>query len=126
MLTDRELFSVRQYYVHAGHVLDFVRTSLCIAAGHHHSSIGIESLRPPDHLPRLPVADAGHCAGVDDVYIGDVIRRDYPVAAPLQRLAHHLRLILIHLAAQSYERNAGFWMLGSAHIFLYRDTRISA
>ena len=86
--------------------LGLVGVGLDIAAAGGDDRAGIAPLGAADHLAGLLVADGGDGAGVDDIGVGRVLKRDERMAAARQLLLHGLRLILVDLAAEGIDGNS--------------------
>ncbi len=77
-------------------------SGLClrVAAGHDDAGPGIGAQCPADELARLKVRKSGDRAGVDDVGVGESIKRHQRKICRLQVPGQRRRVALIDLAAQ--------------------------
>ena len=73
---------------------------LHVAADRDDDGIGVLFFRAVQHLPALPVRDIGHGAGVDDIDVRLVLKRDFFVSLISQDLPHNIQFIAVYLTAQ--------------------------
>ena len=102
---------VAQHDVRLGEALRLLGEGLGHAAGERQHGVGVVPPAAAQQLPQLPVAFAGHGAGVDDQPVGGQGRLVAGDKLPrlealgLQKAAHGLGFVLVHLAAQGVKDN---------------------
>ncbi len=82
---------------------DFLVRHLRIAARDRYDRIPVHAVRTPYHLPRFPIAETCHGAGIHDVDVRRLGKRHDLIAALLEQPLHRLRFELVDLAAKCHE-----------------------
>lgn len=92
---------------------------LRVAAGHNDAGPGIDAQRPSNELAGLKVRKSGDRAGVDDVGVGESIKRHWRKICRLQIPNQHRRVALIDLAAQGGDADFQYFPFAVQWLFLF-------